>query len=178
MRYFLILLLSTTTYAQDLDSLELIYNSKMLIIQTHRGGWKPILGYNPINEEQFFSIAGMSREDQIVRSKMSFGKHLIFAGIGSAVLGGVLFAKNRDKESDIQLMGVNHPRHEWIITVTEEGNKQLRIVGYFGVGTAIILTMIGGKKMSSNWAPKERAEDIAYLYNKKLRKQLGLKPNK
>lgn len=178
MRYFLILLLSTAAYAQDLDSLELIYNSKMLIIQTHRGGWKPILGYNPINEEQFFSIVGMSREAQIVRSKRSFGKRSIIAGIGLAALGSVLFAKHRDKKTDIQLTGVNHPRHNPIITITEEGNRQLRIVGYFGVGTGIILTIKGGKKMSSNWAPKEKAEDIAYLYNKKLRKQLGLKPNK
>jgi len=177
MRYFLVLLLYTTSYAQNLDSLESVYNSNMLIVQTRRGGWTPILGYNPINEAQFFSIADMDREAQIVRSKKAFGKKLLITGIGFAVLGGVLIENYRDRnikiQEDVGFARTNPPK-----TVTEEENRKLRNVGYFGIGAGIVFGMIGGKKISSNWATKERAEEIVYLYNKKLRKQLGLRPNK
>jgi len=177
MKYFLILLLSTTAYAQELDSLEQFYSSNMLIVQTHRGGWKPILGYNPINEAQFFTIAGMNREAQFARSKKSLGKKLLFTGISLAVIGGVLNAKYRVRESRFkEPFTRRRPSPETVII--DEGNRRLRIVGYFGVGTGIIFSFIGGKKLSSNWAPKKRAEELADLYNKNLRKQLGLRPNK
>ena len=89
---------------------------------------------------------------------------------GLAVIGGVLSKKNMDKNREIQITYA--PFSFSTVTVRKKGNKRLRIVGYFGIGTGIILGINGGKKVSSNWAPKERVEKIVFLYNKKLRKQI------
>ena len=178
MKYFLILCLISPIYGQDIDSLQLVYKSKMLRIKSTSSSWNPYLGYRRIDEEQFFSIAGYPEEARIIRAKRESGKTTMMVGLLLVIGGGLLVAISGDKESVIQEEGVGFRRPPPPTTVTEEGSKGLKIGGLVGMGLGAILTITGTSKMSSKWAPKERAEDIVAVYNRKLKKQLGLKPNK
>ena len=182
MRYLLIIAvifsLFIPTYAQNLDSLKLVYEDRMLSLQIRNTFWTPFLGYNEISEEILFSIAGFSENVRMIRARKKSGQNTLVAGIVIAVGGGILFINSGEKKSVIQEEGVGFLRQPPPINVTEEGNKGLRMVGFVGVIAGSFMALSGHNKMSSKWASKERAKDLVRVYNKKLKKELGLKPNK
>jgi len=151
-----IILLSNNLIAQDIDYLEYVNLSKRLSVKPKLESWIPIKGYNKIDEELFYLIAGFPEQAHLISSKKSSVTPLIFGGIALS-FGGWLFLASAG---------------------TEEANQADGIIGTAGVTLGSILMYIGFDRISKIWTSKQYAEIVAEQYNKKLKKELGLTPSK